>query len=290
MELQVLDEEGMVGSGDFRGFHFDNPDSKYRALISRIKKGHVSDPTMQGKLLNQPGGKWMRFCCDTGCSTNLMPAKMAAMSGLRWSPLDPDEPQYRSVTNEKLEIVGQTSCFVKLEKVKTPVKLSFLVCLDDGSEALLSLDTLKDLSIVSKDFPCPMDDRIKDHKTRRIITDEEENEWPEQKQKENGNKKQSKREIQKYTLQERVDSLRSQLNSKQVNKKEWEEERKCEEIKKAWLRDYPEVFKEDLSKEDRIDMDPVVVDLIPDHEQVEVFHPKASNEVPAYLKTAAEKS
>ena len=117
LELQVQEEEGMVGSGDFRGFHFDNPDSKYRALISRIKKGYVSDPTMRGKLLNKPGGKWSRFCCDTGCSTNLMPAKMAAMSGLRWSPLDPDEPQYRSVTNEKLEIVGQTSCFVKLEKV-----------------------------------------------------------------------------------------------------------------------------------------------------------------------------
>merc|ERR1712030_65974 len=92
-----------------------------------------------------------------------------------------------------------------------------------------------------------------------------------------------------YTLQERVGSLRSQLSFKQVNEKEWEEERKCQEIRKAWLRDYPEVFNEDLSKEDRINMDPVVVDLIPDHEQVEVFHPKASNEVPAYLKTVAEK-
>ena len=81
------------------------------------------------------------------------------------------------MTNEKLEIVGQTSCFVKLEKVKTPVKLSFLVCMDDGNEALLCLDTLKDLSIVSQDFPCPMDDRKRDHKTRRIVTDnEEENE------------------------------------------------------------------------------------------------------------------
>ena len=140
MKLQVQEEEGMVGFGDFRGFHSNNPDSKYRELISRIKKGYVSDPTMRGKLLNQPGGKWSKFCCETGCSTNLMPAKMAAMGGLRWSPLDPDEPQYRSVTNEKLEIVGQTSCFVKLEKVKTPVKLSFLVCMDDGNEALLCLN------------------------------------------------------------------------------------------------------------------------------------------------------
>ena len=36
-------------------------------------------------------------------------------------------------------------------------------------------------------------------------------------------------------------------------------------------------------------MDPVVANLIPDHENVEVFHPKVCNEVPAYLKTAAEK-
>ena len=156
-----------------------------------------------------------------------MPAKMAAMSGLKWSPLDPDEPQYRSVTNEKLEIVGQTSCFVKLEKVKKPVKLTFIVCMDDGNEALLSLDTLKDLSIVSRDFPCPMDDRIKDHRARRIITEDEEAECDEQEQKGNENKK--------YTLQERVDSLRKQLNSEQVNKKEWEEERKCEEIKRKWF-------------------------------------------------------
>ena len=46
------------------------------------------------------------------------------------------------------------------------------------------------------------------------------------------------------------------------------------------------MFKENLSKDDRINMDPVVVDLIPDHEQVEVFHPKARNDVPAYLKPA----
>ena len=140
-----------------------------------------------------------------------------------------------------------------------------------------------------------MDERIKDHKARRIVAEETEDEWPEQKlreEKQRENEKQIKRKDQEnrlYTLQERVGSLRSQFSFKQVNEKEWEEEKECEEIRKAWLRDYPEVFKEDLSKEDRIDMDPVVVDLIPDHEQVEVFHPKAWNEVPAYLKTAAEK-
>ena len=120
VELQDRDEEGrlMVGYGDFRGFHYENPDSNYRELIRRIKKGYVSDPTMGGKILNQPSGKRWKFCCDTGCSTNLMPAKMAAMSGLKWSPLDPDEPQYRSVVNEKLEIVGQDILFCQARKSK----------------------------------------------------------------------------------------------------------------------------------------------------------------------------
>ena len=107
-----------------------------------------------------------------------MPIKIAALNRLKYSELDPNEPNYRSVTNQKLEIVGQTHAFVRLEKVNRPVKLSFLVCKDDGEEALLSLDTLKALSIVSSDFPCPMDRSIRDHKVRRV---EEEVNWPAQK-------------------------------------------------------------------------------------------------------------
>ena len=80
INLQDQDEEGryvpqMVGYGDFRGYHLDNPDSNYRALIKRIKEGQISDPTMKGKFLNQPRAKWMSFCCDTGCSSNLMTVK-----------------------------------------------------------------------------------------------------------------------------------------------------------------------------------------------------------------------
>merc|ERR1712215_37346 len=111
-------------------------------------------------------------------------------------------------------------------------------------------------------------------------------------EKQRENEKQMKRKVQDhrlYTLQERVGSLRSQLSFKQVNEEEWKEEKECEEIRKAWLKDYPQVFKEDLSKEDRIQMDPVVVELVPDHENIEVYHPKACNEVPAYLKNAADK-
>ena len=36
-------------------------------------------------------------------------------------------------------------------------------------------------------------------------------------------------------------------------------------------------------------MDPVKVQLVEDHESINIFHPKACNEIPAYLKEAADK-
>ena len=80
---------------------------------------------------------------------------MAAMNWLEYTPLDENEPNYSSVTDHRLEILGQMHTFIRLEKVNKPIKLSFLVCRDDGNEALLSLDTLIDLSIVPRNFPAP---------------------------------------------------------------------------------------------------------------------------------------
>ena len=212
----------MVGRGDFRGFHAKDPNSRFRKLISRIKAGKLSDPVMKGKIINATGGRCARFCCDTGCSANIMPAKMAAGGGLKWRELDPDEPAYKSVTNEQLEIVGQTSAWVKLEKLKTPIRLNFLVCLDEGDEALLSLDTLKELSIVPWNFPTPMDRHKREHKARRVVREydsgyEEEEEWQEQKDREEEKEegiKQEDRQVQErelFTLQVRVGSLRSKI-------------------------------------------------------------------------------
>ena len=49
-------------------------------------------------------------------------------------------------------------------------------------------------------------------------------------------KKQSKREVQKYTLQERVDSLRSQLNFKQVNKRSGKKKESAKKSRKLGFR------------------------------------------------------
>ena len=77
----------------------------------------------------------------------------AAVPGLKWRDVDSDESTFKSATNHELTIVGQTTAFVKLEIIKHPVKLDFLVCTDDGDEGLLSLYTLKELSIIPKDLP-----------------------------------------------------------------------------------------------------------------------------------------
>ena len=79
------------------------------------------------------------------------------------------------------------SAYIKLEKFKTPIRMEFLVCLDEGDEALLCLDTLKELSIVPWNFPTPMDKHRREPKAPKARRDrdyEEEEEWLTQKDRE----------------------------------------------------------------------------------------------------------
>ena len=92
-----------------------------------------------------------------------------------------------------------------------------------------------------------------------------------------------------FTLQERVGSLRTHLEMKEMSEEDWEDKKRCSDLKKAWLKDFPEVFKEDLGREDRINMEPIVIDLVDNHKDIHVFHPKTGVEVPAYMDEAARK-
>ena len=70
---------------------------------------------------------------------NIMPAKLAQAGGLKWGELDWDESTYKSVTNEDLTIIGQTQAYIKLDLVKTPICLEFLICTDDVNGSALTL-------------------------------------------------------------------------------------------------------------------------------------------------------
>ena len=83
--------------------------------------------------------------------------------------------------------------------------------------------------------------------------------------------------------------MRSHIELKEMNKEEWEDEKACNELREKWLADYDDVFKEDLEETGRIQMEPVVVDLVENHQEIETYHPKTPLDVPAYLEEAARK-
>ena len=59
------------------------------------------------------------------------------------------------------------------------------------------------------------------------------------------------------TIQERQGSIRSSLKFNKVNADNIEEDQDVEKLRKKLLRKYSSVFKRDLDKEDRINIDPV---------------------------------
>ena len=83
-------------------------------------------------------------------------------------------------------------------------------------------------------------------------------------------------------IEERIGSLWSKLNFNKIEEEYYEEERKCEELKKRWLRNYADIFKETLTKEDRLDIPHIQIDLIEGHKRIQTFKPKTPMEVSLY--------
>merc|ERR1712030_33677 len=111
---------------------------------------------------------------------------------------------------------------------------------------------------VPPDFPCPMNSAIRDHKIRRVEPVDGVEEVREVESSKQG------------TIKERIDKLKAQLNFPQENLKEDLDEEECEAMKQSWLKDFSDVFKEDLTIEDRINMDPVKVTLVENHKDIPV--------------------
>ena len=77
--------------------------------------------------------------------------------------------------------------------------------------------------------------------------------------------------------------MRSKLEMNELTEDDWEEERKCHELKKQWLGDFRDIFKEDLGKEDRIDIDPIKIDLVENHADIHTFKSKTAMDVSPYM-------
>ena len=70
-------------------------------------KSTQSDPIMKDRIVAITSDRRTKFCADTGCSVNMMPAKLGQAGGLKWGELDWDESTYKSVTNEDLQLLAR---------------------------------------------------------------------------------------------------------------------------------------------------------------------------------------
>ena len=73
--------------------------------------------------------------------------------------MEKDEPGCQGVTGDELSIIGQCTFFIKFDTLKKAKKVKSLVCLDEGSEILIDLQSLIDWTILPPNFPCPLDPR-----------------------------------------------------------------------------------------------------------------------------------
>ena len=143
---------------------------------------------------------------------------------------------------------------------------------------MVLLDTLKELSIVSREFPLPMDRAMRETKLNRV--------------KEAERDESEMDELERLKLvdnEERIGSLRTELNFKKMEEEDYEEEKKCKALRKRWLRDCADIFKETLTREDRLKVPPIKIELVEGWEKMETFKPKTPIEVSPYLEPAAKR-
>ena len=116
-------ENNKVEPQDFEGNFKRDMNSALRKRIRRVKISET-DPIILGRILAKTGNRRVPFVADTRCSVNILPARFAAISGLKWQDVDKDESTFMSATNHELTIVGQSTTFVKTFKPKTPFEVS----------------------------------------------------------------------------------------------------------------------------------------------------------------------
>ena len=73
-----------------------------------------------------------------------------------------------------------------------------------------------------------------------------------------------------------------------MEEEDYEEGKKCKVLRKRWLRDYADIFKETLTREDRLKIPSIKIDFLEGHEKIETFKPKTPMKVSLYLEPAAK--
>ena len=93
-------------------------------------------------------------------------------------------------------------------------------------------------------------------------------------------------------INERVGSWRRNIRFNQVTEEKFEQDHEVAvytHLRNKLLKQFPEVFKEDLDPEDRLNIDPVKIKLKPGHEDLPKYNARVPIPTPRYLEKAADK-
>ena len=245
--------------------------------VYRVNDG-LREPIMKGRILGCSTNKYLRFVADTGSPVAIVPQSVAVKNKLSIFPPDEDEPDYAGASGTRLTVIGQSHMFVRFQEMKNTKEVKAIVVADEGDEVIIGLQTLIQWGIIPECFPLPMSlsDRVgsareapsfvrtvKEHKPERLVD-----------------------------IKERVGSWRTSIKFNQVTEEKFEEDHEREvyaHLRNKLIKQFDDVFKEDLDPDDRIDVPPVKISMKPGHEDVPLYNARVPISTPRYLEKAADK-
>ena len=184
-----------------------------------------------------------------------MPLSVAFRNKLKNLPTDEDEPSYAGVSGMKLSVVGQCHMYICFKEMKTTKDVRAIVVFDEGGEILIGMETLITWGIIPECFPLPMNinDRVGAARDTvpSFVRKVKETEHTHEKL---------------VDIKERVGSWRIGIKFNQVTKEKFEKYHEIEvfdHLKKKLLKQFADIFKEDLELSDRLDVPPVKIPLKP---------------------------
>ena len=93
-------------------------------------------------------------------------------------------------------------------------------------------------------------------------------------------------------INERIGSWRTNIRFNQITEEKFEEDHEVAvytHLRNKLLKQFPEVFKEDLTPDDRLNIEPVKITLKPGHVNVPMYNARVPIPTPRYLERAADK-
>ena len=86
--------------------------------------------------------------------------------------------------------------------------------------------------------------------------------------------------------------MRTNICFNQITEEKFEEDHEVAvytHLRNKLLKQFPEIFKEDLTPEDRLNIEPVKISLKPGHENVPMYNARVPIQTLRYLERAADK-